>query len=219
MGEGDGIALIGKEFLRVFRHKVGVDGDHGDVILVSAIQRIKVRELLDTRRAVSRPEVDKGDLTPLLLEMEGASIITGDREIRKLLPNLAAHRRVAVVIHFLGDFDHRRSFGFSRSLRRSWNRRLGRNLRCSGNLRRSRNFRRGRCLGRSGHCGPGFFGRNNAFFGSGIQHIEPQKCKAQRQQCNRPEDPGHLLALIWCIRPIPCASLLGCLQGDFPRLD
>ena len=219
MSEGEGIALVSEEFLRVLRHEVGVNGDHGDVALVGAIQRIEVGQLLYAGRAVGRPEVDEGDLAPLVREMEGASVVAGDAEILKRLADLAAHRRVAVVA-FCG-----RAFG------------LGGDFICRGGFRLGRDFdhRRGfRLSWRFGLCGrfgygdrwertfcrrPGLPGGSHALFGGGIQHIEPQEREAQRQQRNGPEYPGHPPALFRRVRVIPRAAHLGRFEGDAARLD
>jgi hypothetical protein len=59
--------------------------DHGNLARVGALQLVDVGQLLYAGRAVGRPEVDEGDLAPLVRQMEVAAIIAGCREIRKLL--------------------------------------------------------------------------------------------------------------------------------------
>ena len=91
VGEGEGIAFVGEEFLRVLRHKAGMHGDHGNVARVGVVQRVEAGQLMDARRAAGRPEVDEGDLAPLLRQVESASIIADCGEVRKLLADLMAH--------------------------------------------------------------------------------------------------------------------------------
>ena len=85
-------------------------GDHGDVALVRRVQVAEIGQFVDARRAVRRPQIDEHDLAPGVCQVELGAVVALQREVRKLLADLMAHRRVTVVT------DHSRGLRFDRHL-------------------------------------------------------------------------------------------------------
>ena len=203
VGEWEHVPLVRQEFLRVLAGEGGVQGDHGHVPLVGLVQLVEVGQLLYAGRAIGRPEVDERDLPPLVRQVERAAVQAGHREVRQLLAHLVAHRRVAGVAGCRGD---RRLGG---GLGRLSGRGLGGRLGCRGGLVIGRRSGRRGCSGRS----------RRALAGGGLQHIDPQQHRAQRDDRHGPEGAAQLFALLGCVGAIARAALLGGLQRDLPGLD
>ena len=196
-GEGHGEALVRDEGHRVRRHQLGVDGDHGDVALVGRVQLAEIGQLVDARRAMGRPQVDEHDLPPGVRQVEFGAVVARQREVRKLLTDLMADGRVAVVADRGGGLRFNRRFC------------LYRRFRGGGSIR----FHR--------FCG--YFCRRLLLLDflpdGGIEEIEPHQGEAQHRQRRAPKDSAQPATLGRRVGGIFRAAHFRSLEGNSTRLD
>ena len=88
-------SVLVQVFLRILVHDVGVQGQHGNVALMSLVKLTEVRKFLHAGSAVSGPEVDEHGLAAVVGQVELAAVQAGDREVLELLPDFAALGRIA----------------------------------------------------------------------------------------------------------------------------
>ena len=182
--------------------------EDGDVLFVGQVQVVEIGQLSLAGSAPGGPEVDEGHLAPHVLKMEGASVIAGQAEIRKLLAGLVADGGAAgpVLGGSCWSFGLGRGFGCRRGRRF-----LGR-FQSGGGFGQGRRFR---SLGsfrdsRLSLRGGGFLSDG------GVQEVEPHQAEAQEEKGDAPEDPAALFALLLRVRLAVCQ--VRPLQGDPARL-